>query len=284
MQTLLRAVVDYLCGLQPPRSYAHPDQLLQVADYIAQHWESWGYSAKRQLFQAEGQTYQNVIAHYQPEKYPKLIIGAHYDVYDELPGADDNASAVAVLMALSQQLQQQQPELPFGVELVAYCLEEPPFFGSSLMGSAVHARSLNPPTDYFLMICLEMLGYFTDAPHSQAYPLPAMRYLYGHKGNFLAIVGNLQSRTWTQRLAKIFRKNSPVPVRTLWGPENIPGLSLSDHRNYWQIKMPALMLTDTSFLRNPNYHTAYDTPETLDFAKMELITQGLYSTLTKLTL
>jgi Zn-dependent M28 family amino/carboxypeptidase len=204
----------------------------------------------------------------------KIILGAHYDTYEDTPGADDNASGVAILLCLSRLLHQSEPELPFTTELVWYACEEPPFFGSKLMGSCVHANSMMPKL-VKVMICLEMVGYFCDEKNSQEYPWKIMKYLYGDKGNFLLLVSNLKSFREMQG----FRKSIPKErkdYRKLISPFGLGGTDWSDHRNYWEKGIPAFMITDTSFFRNKNYHTKTDKPDTLNYRKMKLLLNDLF--------
>ena len=138
----LREHVEFLSGGEVPRSYDHPERLDAVATYIEAEFQKAGLRPIRQTFEINGRIYSNVIARYGNESAARLVVGAHYDVYGHQPGADDNASGVAGLLELAHLLQEHQPPPGSAIELVAYTLEEPPFFMSERMGSAVHARSL----------------------------------------------------------------------------------------------------------------------------------------------
>ncbi|MEM9024790.1 MAG: M28 family peptidase, partial [Bacteroidota bacterium] len=155
----LRADVVRLTSTSQPRSYDHPEALREAAAYIAREWTAAGLTPEIQPFKAAGQTYTNVIARYGPNGAPRLVVGAHYDVCEHLPGADDNARGVAGILELARLLQQLKPTLDYQVELVAYCLEEPPFFRTDAMGSAVHAKSLKADSVEVLgMVVLAMIG------------------------------------------------------------------------------------------------------------------------------
>ena len=150
----------------------------------------------------------------------------------ELPGSDDNASAVAGLLELAVLLG--STPLETRVDLVAFTLEEPPYFNTEHMGSAVHARSLRKQNFAVrIMISLEMIGYFSDAPNSQRFPLPLMDLLYPPKGNFIAVIGKIGQGDVVRRMKKGMRTGSALPVYPFNAPASMPGINLSDHINYW---------------------------------------------------
>lgn len=194
-----------------------------------------------------------------------MIVGAHYDVCGEQPGADDNASAVAGLLEIARFAKRHEAELPYRVDFVAYALEEPPFFGTTKMGSYVHAKYLYE-NDIKVrgMICLEMIGFFTDRKKSQRYPLPFMGLFYPGTGNFIGVVSNYGSSSFAKQVSRHL-KATAVNVETLKTPSILTGVDFSDHRNYWKFGYSAVMITDTAFYRNPNYHEPSDTMETLDY-------------------
>jgi Zn-dependent M28 family amino/carboxypeptidase len=208
------------------------------------------------------------------------VIGAHYDVAGDTPGADDNASGVAGLLELGRLLHQYAVPLKYPIMLVVFPLEEPPFFNTRFMGSAVHAQSLAKQGQTVrLMICLEMIGYFSDAPGSQRLPLPLMRLAYPTVGNFIALVSHLGSLRWLGTFRQSFEAGCSIPVEQLSAPKLVPGVALSDHINYWRQGYQALMLTDTAMYRNPHYHMPTDTITTLDFKRMAEVIRGVYWTL-----
>ena len=222
---------------------------------------------------------QRHAAIFGPQTKERVVIGAHYDSAGPLPGADDNASGVAGLIELAHLLgRAPKASLNTSVELVAYTLEEPPFFATQHMGSAVHAASLKQQrVPVRLMLSLEMIGYFTDAPNSQRYPVAAMKLTYPSVGNFIAVVGKIGQGATVQRIKEAMQSASSLPVQFLNAPSSLPGVDLSDHRNYWNAGYEAAMITDTSFYRNPSYHTAQDTPDTLDYQRMALVVEGIYA-------
>jgi hypothetical protein len=271
----LRETVGFLCAVNPPRCYEHPDSLLKAADYIKKRFQDHGLRPELQEFQVEGNRYVNVVASAGPQTGSRLIVGAHYDVCGSQPGADDNASAVAGLLEIARFARQHDAELPFGIDFVAYTLEEPPNFASRRMGSHVHAESLHRQKIAVRgMICLEMIGYFSDRKKSQEYPLSMLKWFYPTTGNFIAVVGNYGSSSLMKQTARHLGATA-IPVETLRAPAFLQGVDFSDHRNYWSFGYDAVMVTDTAFFRNPNYHRKTDTPDTLAFDKMAEVVKGV---------
>ncbi|MGH9366007.1 MAG: M28 family peptidase [Thermoanaerobaculia bacterium] len=271
----LRRRVRQLCEEFFPRDFGHPENLKSAAAYIREEFQSVGAKVTCQVFSAGGGNYRNVIASFGPETEELIVVGAHYDTDGELPGADDNASGVAGLLELAHGLCGAQ--LHLRVELVAYALEEMPFFGTAEMGSAVHARELQASGRRArAMLCLEMIGCFSDDRGSQQFPFPLLRLFYPGRGNFIAVVGNLRGARLVRRVKRAMRRGTDLPVRSINAPALVPGVDLSDHVNYWRLGDPAVMITDTAFYRNDRYHTERDTPETLDYTRMADVVHGLF--------
>ena len=257
-----------------PRNYAHAVNLARAAEYIFHEWQSYGLKPRYQKFKAGGKEYRNVIVELGPSSEERVVVGAHYDAFGELPGADDNASGVAGVLELGRLLA--AGGLPGRVELVAYCLEEPPHFTTAEMGSAVHARSLKAAgAKVKAMLSLEMIGYFTDEKNSQDFPLPALKLIYPNEGNFIAVAADLQHRALTSRVKKSMRRGATIGVHSINAPRSLPGIDLSDHRSYWEEGYPALMITDTAFYRNTAYHTERDTAGRLDYPRMGQVVEGV---------
>ncbi|MEO1654859.1 MAG: M28 family peptidase [Bacteroidota bacterium] len=269
--------VAFFTSLNPPRNYLHPESLQKCIEYIEGTFQPLDCQVKRQDFQAEGVTYTNVIAQFKVQAGPRLVIGAHYDVCGEQPGADDNASALAGLLEIARLLDTLKPDLPYQIDFVAYANEEPPFFASPDMGSYVHADSLKKEGIALkAMICLEMIGYFSDEPHLQNYPIAAMKLLYPSKGNFIGVIGNSRGKKLNKHMEKHMKAAGTVDVYSVNVPSSVAGIDYSDHRNYWEMGYEAVMINDTSFYRNPNYHTEQDSIDTLDFARMTEVVKGVY--------
>ena len=237
-----------------PRDYANIENLDKVADYITREFISYGYAPTIQLFTVNGAEYKNVVVHIGEEiKRPKIIVGAHYDAAGPYPGADDNASGVAGLLELARLLKGRNVHRP--ITMVAYSLEEPPFFGSESMGSFVHAKSEKEHgADIELMISLEMLGYYSEEENSQNYPLGFLRLIYPGRADFIAIVDQLFSNS-AYKVKKAVSAHMSLKVYSINAPSIVPGIDFSDHRSYWLHGYNAVMITDTAFLRYPHYHT-----------------------------
>jgi hypothetical protein len=269
----LESRVRALCQTFHPRDDGHPKNLDRAAAYIRSEFEQAGGKVSEQPFEVRGKTYRNVIALFGPDTDERIVVGAHYDsVGPTEPSADDNASGVAGLIELAHLLGRAQ--LTTRVELVAYTLEEPPHFRTPQMGSAVHAASLKKQgVKVRAMFSLECIGYFSDAPGSQEFPLPVLKLFYPTKGNFIAVAGNFGQCSLTRRVKKAMRSASPLPVYSLNGPANF-GVDASDQLSYWKEGYPAVMITDSAFFRNKNYHMAQDTPDTLDYDRMTMVVQS----------
>jgi Peptidase family M28 len=259
-----------------PRSVDNPTRLEAAADYVHKEFAASGARVSDQWFEDQGKRFRNVIAGFGPAEGPLLVIGAHYDSFASTPGADDNASGVAGLIELAQLLGRHPPLRP--VELVAYSTEEPPHFRNKSMGSVQHARSLKAAgRDVSLMLALEMIGWFSDAPGSQTFPLPGMDLIYPDRGNFIAIVGRFIDWSHTRKVKAVMSGASDLPALSINTLITIPGIDFSDHRSYWSEGFHALMITDTAFYRNPHYHQPGDTHDTLDYRRMAQAVQGIFA-------
>lgn len=280
---ILRQHVEKLAASDPPRNFAYPESLKKTAEYIVQKFEESGLKAEMPSFKIRKNTYYNVVTELGPKEGEAIVIGAHYDVCDDLPGADDNASGTAGLLELARMLAPIQDKLTRPVILVAYTLEEPPNFRAPTMGSVFHAKSMKEAGRTIkLMLSIEMIGYFKDEPDSQKYPLPAFKLLYPTVGNFISIIGR-PNEFWIMRQAKaIFMSATDIPTYTANVPAAVPGVDYSDHLSYWNLGYPAVMVTDTAFMRNENYHKATDLPDTLDYERMAEVVNGIFAIATKL--
>jgi len=272
----LQQVVSRLAGDIGARTYRDFDRLESAARYISEQFVSFGYRVTRQAFVFGGNTYHNIIAECTGNSLPEalLIVGAHYDSVSTTPGADDNASGVAGVLGLARSL----AGLPLkrAVRFVAFALEEWPVYRSSNMASYHYALSLKEKNEHVEgMICLEMIGYFCDREGCQHYPFPFMNKVFPKAGNFISMVGNMRSKSFTERIAKSFRQGTDLPVVTLNAPAIVIGIDFSDHWSFGKFGYQALMVTDTAFYRNPHYHAPTDLPATLDFARMSNVVEGL---------
>lgn len=260
-----------------PRAWSDHTNLTLCAAYIQREFADSGACASNQLYVFNKQTYANVVATFPGRSEARIIVGAHYDACGPLPGADDNASGVAGLIELARLLA--HTNLTCTVELVAYCTEEPPFFATSAMGSAQHAKQTHRQgTLVRAVVVLEMIGYFRDERGSQHFPFQALQLFYPSRGNFLAVVGATgeRQRALLREIKGAMRGSTDLPIYSISVPRSVPGVDFSDHRNYWEFGYPAVMLTDTAFFRNPAYHRADDTPDRLDYVRMAHAVEALY--------
>jgi len=273
----LRAHVERLANTSKPRNFKNIEALNEAAAYIKTEFNKYSEYVEEQKFNVYHWEYKNIISSFGPQDAERIIVGAHYDVCDEQPGADDNASGVAGLLEIARLLKEESPKLDYRIDLVAYSLEEPPFFRTEHMGSAVHAKYLyDKNINIKAMICLEMIGYFSDEEKSQEYPIGLLKLFYPTKANFIAVVGKIGKGGLTRKVKKSMKEGSAIDVRSINAATFLPGIDYSDHLNYWKYKYDAVMITNTSFYRNDNYHMPSDTPETLDYEKMSEVVKGVY--------
>lgn len=259
-----------------PRSAADPKKLDAAAHYVRAQLAASGAHISEQTYDADDIEARNIIARFGPADGERVVVGAHYDSHLNTPGADDNASGVAGLIELARLLAKAELKRP--VELVAYTLEEPPYFRTAEMGSAQHARALKERgVPVRLMLSLEMLGFYSDAAGSQKYPVSALQWVYPSRGNFIGVIGRFNDMAQTRRVKAAMAGATSLPVVSMNAPPLLAGVDFSDHLNYWDEGYPALMITDTSFYRNPHYHQASDTADKLDYRRMAQAVQAVYA-------
>lgn len=271
--TAARLEADVRALVSHARDEAHPLELEATRARIHAALEESGGAVEDQRYDVRGTSFANVIARYGPVDGERIVVGAHYDTCGNEPGADDDASGVAGLLEIARRLGSEPP--PLRVDLVAFTLEEPPHFATESMGSYVHAASLaREGKAVRAMISLEMIGTFSDDPGSQRFPSSLLGVLYPDRGDFVAIVGDWDQAGLVRSMKRAMLESSPLPVRSINAPRTLPGIDFSDHRSYWTFGFPAVMVTDTAFFRNPRYHTAGDTPERLDYARMAEVVEA----------
>ncbi len=271
------ADLKFLIKSPTARNDANVDRLNQCAKYIFDEFKKSTNNVVEQNYMVGVREYKNVICSFGPLEAERIIVGAHYDVCDNQPGADDNASGIAGLLEIARLLKAQNGNLKYRIDLVAYSLEEPPNFRTENMGSAVHAKMLHDTkVKVKKMICLEMIGYYSEKPKSQAYPIGLMKLFYPTKANYISVVGKFGEGKTIRKTKREMKKNSSIKVCSINAPAFIPGIDFSDHLNYWKYGYSAIMITDTSFYRNANYHEKTDTIETLNIDKMAEVIKGVY--------
>lgn len=264
------------------RSVVRPESLKRAGEYVRDVFRGIGLPVQREGYNCGGMEAVNWIARLEGRETEKhYLLGAHYDSVPGCVGADDNASAVAVLMETAACLGRLRRQ-PHSVSLVAFALEEPPYFGTPSMGSRVHAEGIRERGERLDgMLCLEMVGYTCDEPGCQGYP-PLVKPLLGSRardvGDFLAVVGCTGSGGLRRKVERAFRVAEEPPVLGLDIPFRglmAPQVRQSDHSPFWDLGYRAVMITDTAYYRNPHYHRPTDTMDTLDFDFMARVVEGL---------
>ena len=259
------------------RNMAHPRHFVAeknenrvIGDWLAHIFRYLGYTVERQ-----GPS-SNIVASTPNLSARTILLGAHYDSVPNSPGADDNASAVAAMLACAAALAQVTPQLP--VMFVAFNREEDGFLGSREFVAQYH-----PSVRFHCAHILEMVGYASHAPGSQRLPT-GLPIQLRDTGDFLGLLANEQSASAMNLVLQQSRSSTPdLPVTGLQvvpGAERVfPVLARSDHVPFWHQSIPALMWTDTAEFRNPHYHLPSDTPETLDYKFLHRVTTLLTATI-----
>ncbi|MBX3390197.1 MAG: M28 family peptidase [Phycisphaeraceae bacterium] len=271
----LRIYVETLAADIGYRSTFHPRQLAGSAAFLKSELDSFGYRVVDHSFPSRGSPAPNLEAELRGTTLPDeiVIVGAHFDSYQGTPGADDNASGVAGVLALAKAFAARPQNRT--IRFVLFPNEEPPAFQQADMGSLVYAKACRAAGDNIVaMLSLEMLGYYKNDPGSQKYPFP-MGLLFSNRANFIGFAGNVSNRALVKRCIGVFRESTDFPSEGAALPEGIPGIGWSDHWAFWQVGYPAIMITDTAHFRNPNYHTASDKPDTLDYERMARVIEGI---------
>jgi Zn-dependent M28 family amino/carboxypeptidase len=272
-----RRIVETLTGDFPFRHGHNPTMLNGAATFVEQEFSSLGYEVHSQWYDCDGGRVRNIIAEKKGllSDQASIVIGAHYDTVLSTPGADDNASGVAGVIELARLLKEYSNH--HTIRFIAFPHEEPPYFFTHRMGSRQYASSAKKNGESIAaMLTLEMIGYAGEG-YKQLYPVPLMRTFGGYPkdGNYVALVSNLRSAWLLSVVRKAMRQRETVTVVSLCAPGFIPPLFLSDHSSFWKYGFPALMITDTAFLRNPHYHAATDTADTLNFEFLAAIVDAV---------
>ncbi len=271
----LRAHVTMLAGDIGERSDSTYAALNRAAAYLDTVFGGLGYQARSHAYIARGRTYRNleveILGATRPDEI--VVVGGHYDTAVGAPGADDNASGVAGVLELARAFAGSTPART--LRFLVFVNEEPPSFPTADMGSRHYADSATARGEQIVaMLSIESIGYYDDAPGSQRYPFP-LSFAYPDRGDFIGFVSNLKSRPLVRRAIATFRASAQFPTQGAAAPWWVPGVWWSDHWAFWRHGYPAIMITDTAPYRNVFYHTADDTPDTLDYARMARVVDGL---------
>ena len=263
--------------------------LCKAADFIEESFVDAGYKVSRQGYEVsfsriKGRECYNLEAEITGSEKPDeiVLIGAHYDSREGTPGANDNASGVAALLALARAFADKKPART--LRFVAFTNEEHPYFQSNDMGSLVYARRCRERNENIVaMLSLETIGYYTDEKGSQNYPFGVMDLFYSTTGNFISFVGNIQSRKLLRDVTGFFRQCAKFPSEAAFLPEHIAGVSWSDQWSFWRNGYPGVMVTDTAPFRYPYYHTHEDTPEKINYDSFSYLVDMLEKVVARLT-
>lgn len=257
------------------RNIWHPKGLQASVHFISQILGDMGYDVEIQEYMVQGIPVKNLEAKLIGSSFPEeiIVVGAHYDSVIGCPGANDNASGVAGLLEVARLLATR--ELPRTVRFVAFVNEEPPFFLTDDMGSHVYATQARQRGDRIVgMLSIETIGYYSEDPGTQQYPFP-FRFFYPTTANFIGFVANTASRDLLFQTIASFRDHTPFPSEGIAAPEWVTGVGWSDHWSFWRQGYPAVMVTDTALFRYVHYHTADDTPDKIDYARMARVVTGI---------
>jgi Zn-dependent M28 family amino/carboxypeptidase len=277
----LRSLVQVLGGQIGERNLACYAQLSATAEFIERSLVSVGLRPRRDSYEIEGREFHNVEFEIRGTGAEIFLLGAHYDSVFGSPGANDNGSGVAALLALARRFAGKATAKT--LRFVAFANEEPPHFLTRHMGSFVYASRCKSRGDRISgMISLETIGYFSDAPNSQTYPAPGLGAVYPTTGNFIAFVSNVPSRILLRRVVELFRRYAKIPCQRAALPALIPGVGWSDQWSFWQHGYRGIMVTDTAPFRYPHYHRATDTPDKLDYDRFALVVSGIQAVVARL--
>ena len=272
LRSELRSHVEKLAGEIGERNLVRYPQLLAAADYIEGQFAGW--KVRRDSYETQGKSCANIEAE-KPGREPGIVlVGAHYDSVFGSPGANDNGSGVAALLALAHRLALVPNEKT--LRLVAFVNEEPGHFQTGEMGSYVYAarcRQRNDPIE--AMISLETIGYFSNETGSQHYPAAGLSLIYPRTGHFIGFVSNLSSRDLLRRALESVRRHGRIRSEGGALPSAVPGVGWSDQWSFWEHGYRGIMITDTAPFRYPYYHSATDTPDKIDYDSMTRVVAGV---------
>ncbi len=298
----LRKHVEELAGNVGERNSSKFEQLNKAADYIKKTLDETGYTTAVLEFEVDGKKYKNIEARMPDSSKTEtngekkqasdgiVVFGAHYDTVTGCPGANDNGTGVAAVLEMARLISKQERESnPRNSQtgkkefiFVFFPNEEPPYFGSKSMGSYHYAEHCKAKSENITgMISVETIGYYSDQKGSQQYPAP-FSFFYPDSGNFIAFVGNMESRPFLIDCIKNFRAETSFPTEGMTAPDIVKGVGWSDQRNFWKVGYPGLMVTDTAPYRYPDYHKPSDTPDKVDYDKASRVVLGLTRLATKL--
>ncbi|KXK32924.1 MAG: Bacterial leucyl aminopeptidase precursor [Candidatus Brocadia sinica] len=257
------------------------ENLCAAADFIEASLQQTGYKVDRQGYEVslsglQGRTCYNLEVEITGSERSGeiVVIGGHYDSLEDTPGANDNASGTAAVLALARAFAGKQTVRT--LRFVTFVNEEPPYFQSKDMGSWVYVKRCRQRNENIIgMLSLETIGYYSDEKWSQNYPVAPLGLVYPTAGNFVAFVGNIKSRKLVRDVVGLFRRYAEFPSEAAALPEMLVGVGWSDQWAFWQGGYPGVMVTDTAPFRYPYYHTQEDTPDKIDYDQLAYVVSAL---------
>jgi hypothetical protein len=277
----LVADVKTLAGDIGERNLSRYPQLQAATEFIETSFTHAGLTPRRESYELRGRSCHNIEVEIPGSRPEIFVVGAHYDSVSGSPGANDNGSGAAAVLALARRFAGKPCAQT--LRFVAFVNEEPPYFQTDEMGSLVYARRCKERGDRISgMISLETIAYFSDEPRSQNYPAPGLGLFYPSTGNFIGFASNTGSRSLLQAAVSAFRKTEKLPCEGASLPSAVSGIGWSDHWAFWQCGYPAIMVTDTAPFRYPHYHSHSDTPDKLDYDRFALVVSGMESVIREL--
>lgn len=274
--------VRYLAEEIGERNVRRYRGLVEAETFLESTLHAFGYQVRRQSFIVDGRRCANLEVELEGATNPEavVVVGAHYDSVTGSPGANDNASGIAALLALARIFAGRETDRT--LRFVAFVNEEPPYFQTSNMGSWVYARRSREQDERITaMLSLETMGYYREEAGTQEYPFP-LNHVYPDVGNFIAFVGNIRSRSLVRGVVDTFRQHAAFPSEGGAFFDFIPGVGWSDHWAFWREGYPGIMVTDTALFRYPAYHTAADTPDQVDYRRLARVVSGLEQVIARL--
>jgi hypothetical protein len=271
----LSTEVSYLSVTIGDRSFLRPQSLQAASDYLSSCLRAQGYAVVELPYSAHGEKVHNLEASLRGTdgNLGQVIVGAHYDSVAGTVGANDNGSGAAAVLEIARRMRQMKMRRT--IRFVLFVNEEPPNFQTEMMGSRVYAHQLRQDgVPVSAMLSLETIGFYSDEPGSQNYP-PVLNLFYPNTGNFIAFVGNTESRGLVRESVREFRESARFPSEGIAAPGNWLGIGWSDQWSFWQEGYPGIMVTDTALFRYHYYHTPSDTVDKVDFDKTARVVDGI---------
>ncbi len=256
------------------RHYKNVIELNRVSAWIREQMRVFGIPCQFQNYVVNQQSYRNVVCKLNIGAAQKTIFGAHYDVYGQQQGANDNASGVAGVIETARILAQEKNKLSQNVEFVFIPWQSHHFLKPSRWAVFIHAKSVQAEKEKIRAVyVLDMIGYY-DKNLVQNYPI-GLKWIYPSHGNFIAALSNMQSREMSATYCNAMQRLNQLQCERVVAPTFVKGMDFSDHLNYWKYDIPAILITDTGSYRSTLRHTTGDTLKTVNFEKMAHVVNGL---------